>query len=247
MSVWQKTIRTGNQEEDVRMVEAARAHANAQGFVLHVQPLPNGGFHVEATEGASRRKGGFRIPVVGAFFAILIVGALLWFLVVGESVPFYNDTPGAVTVDVAGKKLTVGPSSWAELHLRGGNTYTATAVLGDGSTQSWPIDMRRGPTYANVRAYAVAGTGCFALVDVSKVYGVGKNPVRILAAFHDTHLLEKHVEDATILDPGPLPDKAQFNRKFDLLVQMQTVPCTAVANEAAVRALEAAMNQPAKR
>jgi hypothetical protein len=46
--MWRQTIRTGNYEADKQMVEAARAHATAQGLVLQVTSIPNGGFEVEA-------------------------------------------------------------------------------------------------------------------------------------------------------------------------------------------------------
>jgi hypothetical protein len=48
MTVWHQTIRSGNPATDNQMVEAARAHASAQGLVLQVQPLPGGGFEVQA-------------------------------------------------------------------------------------------------------------------------------------------------------------------------------------------------------
>jgi hypothetical protein len=46
--MWRQTIRTGNYEADKQMVETARSHATAQGLVLQVRPIPNGGFEVEA-------------------------------------------------------------------------------------------------------------------------------------------------------------------------------------------------------
>jgi hypothetical protein len=48
MTVWNQTIRSGNPATDNQMVEAARAHASGQGLVLQVQPLPGGGFQVQA-------------------------------------------------------------------------------------------------------------------------------------------------------------------------------------------------------
>lgn len=48
MNGWAQTIRTGNLAEDHRLVEEHRQHAHAQGLVLHVAPLPQGGFHVQA-------------------------------------------------------------------------------------------------------------------------------------------------------------------------------------------------------
>lgn len=46
--MWQQTIRTGNAQQDHVMVEQARAHAAAQGLVLQVTPLAQGGFDVRA-------------------------------------------------------------------------------------------------------------------------------------------------------------------------------------------------------
>ncbi len=48
MSVWHQIIRTGNVENDQRMLDQARAHATGQGLVLQVTPLPEGGFQVVA-------------------------------------------------------------------------------------------------------------------------------------------------------------------------------------------------------
>jgi hypothetical protein len=51
--MWRQTIRTGNFEADKQMVEAARAHASAQGLVLQVRAIPNGGFEVEGVPPSS--------------------------------------------------------------------------------------------------------------------------------------------------------------------------------------------------
>lgn len=48
MQGWSTTIRTGNPEIDLRTVDQHRAQAQQQGLVLHVQPLPQGGYHVQA-------------------------------------------------------------------------------------------------------------------------------------------------------------------------------------------------------
>jgi hypothetical protein len=48
MSHWHQIIRSGNPQEDQRLLAVAQAHAAGQGLVLHVQPLPQGGFQVEA-------------------------------------------------------------------------------------------------------------------------------------------------------------------------------------------------------
>jgi len=46
--MWSATIRTGNPEVDLKTVEQHRAQARQQGLVLHVQPLPHGGYYVQA-------------------------------------------------------------------------------------------------------------------------------------------------------------------------------------------------------
>lgn len=46
--MWQQIIRTGNVQQDQWMLEQARAHAAAQGLVLDVRPLPEGGLEVRA-------------------------------------------------------------------------------------------------------------------------------------------------------------------------------------------------------
>lgn len=46
--MWQQIIRTGNAQQDQWMIEQARAHAAAQGLMLHVTPLPQGGVEVRA-------------------------------------------------------------------------------------------------------------------------------------------------------------------------------------------------------
>jgi hypothetical protein len=46
--VWEQVIRTGNVEQDQWMLQQARAHASAQGLVLQVTSLPEGGLHVRA-------------------------------------------------------------------------------------------------------------------------------------------------------------------------------------------------------
>jgi len=48
MILWRQTIRTGNVAADEQMVVNARAHAIQQGLALLVQPLPGGGFEVQA-------------------------------------------------------------------------------------------------------------------------------------------------------------------------------------------------------
>lgn len=48
MQGWSTTIRTGNPETDLRTVDQHRQQAQQQGLVLHVQPLPTGGYHVQA-------------------------------------------------------------------------------------------------------------------------------------------------------------------------------------------------------
>jgi hypothetical protein len=184
---------------------------------------------------------------VGAALLCLGFGVGLWELIGGEEVPVYNDGPARATIEVQGAKVTVEPGAWAALRLRSGSSYAATASFADGSRSSWTIDMIHGPNYANVRAYAAGGTDCFTLLDVSKIYDAGSNPVRVLATFQKTHVLEKRVEYATVLPPGDLPKNVTFNRSFSTLVWMRPVACEAVTTEEAVRKLERELNTSLKK
>lgn len=53
MQGWATTIRTGDPAADLRAIEQHRAHAQQQGLVLHVQPLPTGGYQVQAAPPAA--------------------------------------------------------------------------------------------------------------------------------------------------------------------------------------------------
>ena len=129
------------------------------------------------------------------------------------------------------------------MKLRSGGSYQASASFVDGSRETWNIDMCHGPNYMNVRAYAAKGSGCFVLLDVSKLYGEGKQPIKVLEAFRHTHVLEKKVDNATVLEHGKLPREAAFNRRFDTLVWTRPVACQALGGDGAIAKLEAEFNR----
>lgn len=70
MQGWSNTIRTGSPEADLQSVDQHRAQAAQQGLVLHVQPLPQGGFFVQALPpGVPPGQGGAPAPDPAAQFS----------------------------------------------------------------------------------------------------------------------------------------------------------------------------------
>jgi hypothetical protein len=52
--IWEKTILTGDRDNDAKALEQTRAEARSQGLVTEAMPLLTGGWHVRALSRRAR-------------------------------------------------------------------------------------------------------------------------------------------------------------------------------------------------
>ncbi len=160
---------------------------------------------------------------VGGLMIAGVAGAVAWQLALGPEVRCFNDSDSVATVTVEGRTFTVAPRTWAPFSP-GYGPHQVSVTFANGEKASFPVNLTRRADYPTVANYALAAKGCFALLDVSALYG---QPGRVtpLAVFEHTHLLEKHLDHATELPPGPLPKETITNRQYSTLVWVTPVAC----------------------
>lgn len=112
-------------------------------------------------------------------------------------------------------------------------------TFADGTTSSFDVDTSRGPNYKDFRAYALAKSQCFAMIDVSPAYKRG-DKFKVTDTFDHTHYLEASSKGGReFLPPGPLPETARFE---STLLTLRKVPCEIVNGAKAREAFEATLN-----
>jgi hypothetical protein len=88
-----------------------------------------------------------------------------------QDVHIVNDGTTEATVTVASKTFRLAPGEWRSLTIGNGDVVPVTAAFTDGTKAGGTIDLVRKEGYAQFRLFALAGRGCFAVADISRVYG----------------------------------------------------------------------------
>ncbi|MEM6991916.1 MAG: hypothetical protein AAF721_15515 [Myxococcota bacterium] len=194
-----------------------------------------------------------RILGIAAGVAPMVLGlvVLATNYVRGPEIHIHNDRDVAASVTIGDDTIEIEPGAWATARVPSGETTTMSTVFADGETAEIDVDGTTAICTRDYRAYALAGTQCYAMLDISPIFDAGEH-FRVLRRYdHETRLELGRpgscAEGPPVFGEGPqqfeytnpgedLPEKLYLGTG-DGVARLYPVPCGDVSDEDIVMGL----------
>jgi len=168
--------------------------------------------------------------VLASLFALAVLVTLAIEVLAGPTVTLVNDrdVDAEVVLDGGGRRVRVRAGRVVQTRVRG--DHTARVRFADGVESTFPLrSSERGR-----QMYALAGTSCYATVDVSKLYDRG-GPHRVLAISEAGHLVDLPPERDEL---EPMIRPGMVSGRQTRMIWVRPAPCVASRSHAAREAFE---------